>query len=1165
MKKITLFALLLSLFLFTNVASAFSEDLATLGKDQRLGDFRVANLYAGAGRTITGVKLVHVPSGAPVFVMEIETVPQVFTWVDTPASSNNGLAHALEHLLAAKGTTGRYFSLLRTMRLSQSSAGTKLDFNFYGLSSGTGMDGLFEQLHALLDALYHPDFTDAEAEREFYHFGVSSDPISKRKTLIEKGSVYDEMVTDQGKNNYFFELFKSALGEGNPLGFSTSGDPDEMRGVTPDQIRRFHGENYLLGPTTGFIFVIPPGENLGAFLQKISMEFVQMPRAPRQTLRPSVQAPKYVVQPSADKTPHIYPFASGREDSPAVVLFGWEPVRAQSLVEVKLLQLLLRGLARGDGSLLYKSIVDRQTRESDWGATGLDSDVFFFSSPQFPFPVIEVSGIPGDRITREQIQHLRDLILNRIKELSQYANGSEQLRAFNQSVAVDAKSWRRSEVVWPRDAPGFGSADLKSDWKEYLEYLEGDPSFIRSISEQPVWQAVDAQLKSGINIWRGVIGKFHLLDPPYASASKPSEPLLKDLQKAKEIRAQERVNSLMQRYQTTDPQEALSRFEQDELAMTKEIAAVEARVRHPRFTAHPPLTPNDGIQYKQLTLAGGVPVISTVFRNAPTIDIGLAFDLRRLPRRYYKYLPIFPRCLDSLGLKEGSSILPYSDLMIKTQQEMYTLSIGYDSNAVSGREDFTIRTSSTSPDEFARVAALLEKMMQFNNLDQSNLDRLRDLVARRLSADAAYASGSLWILNPAYSLRHADDDLFLALSSQFTRAHWDERMRWSLHTPVTSEDINKLGRFGNDVLASMANRPRSELSHQLAGLKVDGLEKELVDYWIKNLSNFPDDNVIQGLHQVSLEVQEDLTIGPEGVLKDLRELQKIILDRGLLHVDVTADPAIFESIKPGIVRLLTSIPIRSHETDSITPSRNWGSVAANLEKRSGADNRAFPWFVGLVSADGLTGNVVFYADSPGYGQLDHSSLVKMLASKLLSGDGPQSFNMKTREAGLAYVNGIRTDPALRLMYYYADRSPDIPSLLELVKSVARKTPDLHDPFLIDYALRQTFSLPRSMLTFSQRGKALAQDIRDHNEPATIRHFSEAILKLRSDPDLLTELTAVGIVSIAPVLVGQEFVERQRSAKSILVFAGPERLLADAENRLQIPRLFRLWASDFWIP
>ena len=84
------------------------------------------------------------------------------------------------------------------MSLSRSAAATTDDFNFYSFSSGTGIEGFFEEFRAWLDAIYRPDFTDLEAEREFYHFGISYDALTKRRTVVEKGSVYDEMQTGQG-------------------------------------------------------------------------------------------------------------------------------------------------------------------------------------------------------------------------------------------------------------------------------------------------------------------------------------------------------------------------------------------------------------------------------------------------------------------------------------------------------------------------------------------------------------------------------------------------------------------------------------------------------------------------------------------------------------------------------------------------------------------------------------------------------------------------------------------------------------------------------------------------------------------------------------------------------------------------------------------------------
>jgi Zn-dependent M16 (insulinase) family peptidase len=127
--------------------------LLDLREDQLIEGFRVSNIYIDSSDEIVGAKFVHADSGAPIYVLRMETVPQVFMWVDTPATSNQGLPHALEHLLAGKGTTGRYSTLLKTMRLSQSAAATALDFNFYSFSSGSGIGGFMEQFHAWLRAL----------------------------------------------------------------------------------------------------------------------------------------------------------------------------------------------------------------------------------------------------------------------------------------------------------------------------------------------------------------------------------------------------------------------------------------------------------------------------------------------------------------------------------------------------------------------------------------------------------------------------------------------------------------------------------------------------------------------------------------------------------------------------------------------------------------------------------------------------------------------------------------------------------------------------------------------------------------------------------------------------------------------------------------------------
>jgi hypothetical protein len=172
--------------------------------------------------------------------------------------------------------------------------------------------------------------------------------------------------------------------------------------------------------------------------------------------------------------------------------------------------------------------------------------------------------------------------------------------------------------------------------------------------------------------------------------------------------------------------------------------------------------------------------------------------------------------------------------------------------------------------------------------------------------------------------------------------------------------------------------------------------------------------------------------------------------------------------------------------------------------------------------------------------------------------------MKTIESGLAYSNSVGSDPRNRLLMYYADRVPDIGSLVRFVNSVAASIPALNDASLIDYTLQKAFPFQRSMSSFADRGKNFARDIYDGNEPAKVRRFSEAILKLRDDPGLMSEVTRSGLPSIGPVLLKPEFRNVQRSQRSIFFLVGPERLLADAEKRLAIPRLLRMYPCDFWM-
>jgi Zn-dependent M16 (insulinase) family peptidase len=1148
----------------TGISASKSTTLAGLTRDQVLFDFRVTNLYSGTAGQVVGAKFRHVPTGAPVYVFQRETVPQAYLWVDTPATSNQGEAHALEHLLVGKGTKGRYSTLLREMTLSASCAATYQDYNYYCFSSGAGLGGFYDQLHAWLEALYHPDFTDSEAEREFYHFGVITDAAAKQKTLIEKGTVYAELELRQDIYSYYFASIQKTLGKQNPFGFDHSGTVNEMRGVTPPEILRFHEKHYHIGPTTGFIFVVSPKENLSEFLSRVSTELRMYSKPSIGGMHASIPGPKYPIDTLSGSEATIHKFPSASETVPGEVLFGWSPVENRSMADLKLLQLFLRVLAQGEHSLLYKSLVDSKTREFDSNATRVTSTVFLANSPNCAVPQVFISGIPGNRISVTLIDQLRALALKKIRDVAGYADQSDDLIAFNKMVLRDAQTEHRSEMVWTKSPPLFGISESPYVWKEYLEYLEMDPTFERSLSEEPVWRAVAGRLKSGKNIWRDLIDKFRLRQVPAATASVPSAELRADIEKTKRDRVKQEIETLVKRYQAVDEQEALARFEQDELGKTRAIDEISTNIARPRFTDHPPLTPDDHIRYRQFEMRG-VPVVASLFDDPPTIDIGFSFDLTKIPRRYYKFLPLLPRCLDSLGLKEEGKTLSYSDLLAETQAQAYQFSIDYPYDLRGKKAELRIQASAADEASFRRVLLLIERMMRFNFLESSNIDRLRDIVEQDISADQIYTRQAElnWLHDPVYAFRNLDSPLFLAVNSHFTKAHWNARLKWLLHQPVAPQAIDDLAEFADRVLASKAGLSRKELSEALDRINAVGLETELVQYWRQNLASFPESGLADGFQQLTLEVQQDLRAGPATIIEDLRELQRLVLNRNALRIDLTIGPKTLDHLQPHLMRFVKSIP---PQLDTMEPSSTSERSSGSMEvKREDSGRRGGPLYVGFVDPDAINGDAYFLADFPGYFQLDHESLVQTLSSELLAGAGPQSLFMKTWEAGLAYDNGIDTHPDTRLVEYYADRIPDVPALIEFVNVTAQKIDRLNEDKLVDYALSGIFSFSREMLPLSKRGRELANDIRDGVQPDKLRRFSEAILEMRRDTNLASDLKRAGLASICGVLLLEDCRPQQAHTESTFFFIGSEKILTEAEKRLSISGLRRLYPHDYWIP
>ena len=129
--------------------------------------------------------------------MQIQSVPQAFIWANTLINSDSGVAHTQEHLLLGKGNKGRNLGTQSQMALVRESAGTAQWRTFYHFNTSAGPDVFYHQLDQYLDALLNPDYTDEEIRREVRNFAVKEDSKTKKLMLEEKGTVYNEMVSNR--------------------------------------------------------------------------------------------------------------------------------------------------------------------------------------------------------------------------------------------------------------------------------------------------------------------------------------------------------------------------------------------------------------------------------------------------------------------------------------------------------------------------------------------------------------------------------------------------------------------------------------------------------------------------------------------------------------------------------------------------------------------------------------------------------------------------------------------------------------------------------------------------------------------------------------------------------------------------------------------------------
>ncbi len=1171
--------------------SATSVSLENLTAGKTVRGFRVEALYLNDAEQPLGGRFRHERTGFTLDLLQIQSVPQGYIWVNSFPTSDMGEPHTQEHLLLGKGNKGRAEASLEDMSLAGSNAFTQQLRTSYHFHTAAGPEVFYKLLENQVDALLHPDYSDEEIRREVRNFGVTENATDKTLGLEEKGSVYNEMVSsmDRPNSRLFRALGLSLYGQNHPVSFNSGGLPAAIREMQPEHIRKFHRENYHLA-NMGLIASLPKEMAVGDVLQRMDAMLVKIEPDGGQRefkFRRESELPAPRLAPAGQIQIVDYPHKN--EQQPGLVLFAWPPTQKLDLREITLLELFLDNFAGDATTNLYKKFIDTKTREMETGAKGVFA--FLGDDPGYPI-TIGLTDVAPSHMNEKELAAIRQKIQEEIARIAAFKDGSPELAEFNTRISNRVIQTRRDLAKFVNSPPGFGFRNTGSNWMDQLKRLELSKDFRKSVTQKPQLDAIEKLLAGNQNFWREAIAKWKLSETvPYVAAARPNPALIKQEEQERQARASAEVARLKTVYKVTDEQEAIRLYKADYDKMSEEIDRIAKQVAPPRFVDSPPLTLDDQLDHQTRALAGDVKMVASTFENMTSATTGLALRLDGVPENQLAYLSMLPALLRQVGVIKDGQPVSYEQMSEMIRKEILSLNIYYSVNLRTGRAELVARGAGNDAAEAERAVQWMKLVLTSPDWRPENLPRIRDVVDQTLSGlrNTMQGSEESWVNNPANAYRRQDSPLLLTTSSFLTQMHNVHRLRWMLKD--AGEGREAVSAFLSALAGAGAQGGRADLKAMLAAMQGGGskegqttkapaalqshvqsfeslsanakaLAVEAAKDLDQTLSDIPDESLAADWSYLCNEMRQDLLTPPEKVLSDLNALRQSLLKTGGARMFMIGSTATQKSLEPKVGELLASL---SNAPVTKVAYSNQPLVKARLRAR--LPEAAAPVFVGLVNPNTQGGVFLNSVAGVTYDDTDREALLQFIASKLYAGGGAHGIFMKTWGAGLAYSNGLGGSPTTGRQSYYAERTPELPQTLRFVIDELKKAP--RDAGLVEYAIAQAFTEFRSASPYEVRGEAMAADLADGITPDAVKRFRRAVLALRSTPNLSDELyNRMGKV-YARVLPGYE--GRMRDVPGGVYFViGPEKQFNAYEGYLKSvegadTRLYRIYPRDFWMP
>jgi Zn-dependent M16 (insulinase) family peptidase len=1159
--------------------------LDSLAEGKTVGGFRAEALYLNDSDKPFGARLRHARTGFTLDYLQLQSVPQVFLWVNSFPTSEHGEPHTQEHLLLGKGNVGRAHAGFESMSLAGSSAFTQQWRTAYHMHTAAGPEVFYKLFESQVNALLHPDYTDEEIRREVSHWGVSENPADKRLSLEEKGTVYQEMRTtyDRPVSRLFRALNQTVYGAEHPLAMSSGGWPDSIREMKPEDIRKFHSDNYRLG-NMGMVASFPKEMPLASVVERLDAIFNRLePKQESRRFTSESDIPK--PKPAPAGTIKLVEYPHKNEQQPGWLLFAYPAQLTLDTKEKTLLSLFLSNIAGDPTTNLYKLFVDTKTRAMETGAKGVFAfldDEMVEGNPVY----VGLTDVAPASMTEEKIGAVRQKIAEELKRVASFADGSAELKEFNERLKSRVIQSRRTLSKLVNSPPNFGFRSGGSEWMTHLVDLNRTPGFRKSVTLKPELAAVEQVISSDRNEWRALVARWKLAESvPFAVAAKPSPQMLAQAEAEGVARAKAEAERVMKRYGVTDEQEALRRFKTEYDATTAELEKLSSGSASLKFLEKPPLTLDDQLDYKVTSLPGNVPLVASNFENMTSATTGLALRLDGVPQDRLFYLSAMPALLTQVGVVKDGKPVSYEQMSEMLKKEVLSLNSYFGANFRTNRAELIVRGAGNDAAESQRALQWMKLVLNSPDWRPENLARIRDVVDQVLSGMRNRTQGSeeSWVNDPANAYWRQDNPLLLSISSFMTQSHNVHRLRWLLKD--AGADREAVASF-LDALAA-APKQSAEREH-LKNLLQTFQKGELKDRHYNDLksafnslpagakalavdaakdldqvlADIPDETLAADWEYVVRQIRRDLLVPPAQALAELNEVRQSLLKTGGARMFMIGSTPTRASLEPGVRELLAGLQTAPNAPAKYTSTR---LVESRVQERLRDKNR--PVFVGLVNPNTQGGVFLNSAPTAVYADAgNREALLDFLASRLYGGGGAHAIFIKTWGAGLAYSNGLGASPSNGRLSYYAERTPELPQTLRFVIEELKKAKP--DPGLVEYAVAVAFSQFRSASGYESRGEQMANDIADGTPPEAVRKFRQGLLDLRRSPNLSDELFKRMNTVYARILPGMG-VRAAGVEGGVFYVIGPEKQLTAYEQYLKTvegadARLFRIYPRDYWI-